>query len=660
MPGRGELLEQFLIAGGERARQFKVRFAVAAFLAVATWLIVSAEAAILWFLSVVVFQAVDAWSFNTLRHNANRPDRLPVFLGLWVLSVAVNSVVYTSVSAVLWIGGEEAGRVFAVMVILGAMLHATLNLSRSLFLLVASTAPMSMYLFGLPLASAIFETLTWQTAFAVIGGSVLYLAHLGVIVAHSNKSYNELAQANTEILEQKAAVEGFAIRLEERVAERTAELDIANQRLGEEAQRLEAAVADRVQELQVAHDRAEAANAAKSMFLANMSHEIRTPLNGVMGVVGALSKTTLDTRQAEMVGLLHTSGETLVRLLSDILDMSKIEAGKLDLELAPFDLHEAVETAVEVFRLRADDKGLDFQVHYGVSAQGRFIGDAVRLRQVISNLTSNAIKFTAHGAVTVAVDVDDAAEGPAQLTVTVSDTGCGFDAEAGEVLFSRFQQADGTITRKFGGTGLGLAICQSLCQLHGGSITAASTPGEGSQFQVILPLQRAVSLAQPGLADPGGDADAGEGSLGDMTDLRILLVDDHPINRRVIHLLLDPLGIVITDAENGEQALDAWRSGAFDIILMDMQMPVMDGLEATRLLRQEEQALGRVRTPVIMVSANAMRHHVLQAEEAGSDLHLAKPVSADTLFEALATALTLQSEGSGGSMGPTLSGLASA
>jgi signal transduction histidine kinase/ActR/RegA family two-component response regulator len=426
------------------------------------------------------------------------------------------------------------------------------------------------------------------------------------------------------------------------------ELYAANTRLAEQAHRLEAAVADRVRELQAAHDRAEAANAAKSVFLANMSHEIRTPLNGIMGLIGALAQTPLNARQAEMVSLIETSGATLVRLLSDILDMSKIEAGKLDLEVAPFDLRDAIETAIEVFRLRAEDKGLDFEVSFGPSVQGMFEGDVVRLRQIVSNLASNAVKFTQAGSVKISVEVDDADDGTSHLRLIVDDTGIGFDDATRQGLFTRFQQADSSITRLFGGTGLGLAICQSLCGLMGGSINAVSTLGRGSRFTLGLPLQRISALAalDRGVSRAGASV-LGERAALDLSTVKLLLVDDHPINRRVVQLILEPLGVRLTQAHNGAQALDAWRAESFDLILMDMQMPVLDGLEATRLLRLEEAASGRPRTPVVMLSANAMRHHVAQAHEAGSDLHLAKPVSPGSLFAALQQALALPRETSG-------------
>ncbi|MDP1777746.1 MAG: ATP-binding protein, partial [Brevundimonas sp.] len=256
---------------------------------------------------------------------------------------------------------------------------------------------------------------------------------------------------------------------------------------------------------------AEAANTAKSEFLANMSHEIRTPLNGVIGIVDALSRTSLSPEQAEMVALIRGSGVTLERLVSDILDVSKIEAGQLDLESRPFDLEDALEP-LAVMGARAGDKGLAFHVERTPEARGVFVGDSTRIRQVLGNLLSNAIKFTASGSVTVRIeawpDDPDAPSAPHQLAITVEDTGVGFNAGHAARLFERFNQADSTITRRFGGTGLGLSICRSLVVMMGGSIEARSTPGAGSRFRFVLPLDRACSLADYDARETGAGSAA--------------------------------------------------------------------------------------------------------------------------------------------------------
>jgi len=377
---------------------------------------------------------------------------------------------------------------------------------------------------------------------------------------------------------------------------------------------------------------AEAANSAKSDFLANMSHEIRTPLNGVIGVVDALSRTALSPEQAEMVGLIRSSGVTLERLVSDILDVSRIESGQLALEVRAFDLDEAVIAPLDTLRLRAEDKGLAFRVERAPTARGAFIGDSTRIAQVLGNLLSNAVKFTVDGAVTVRIDVHEDADAPARLVVEIEDTGVGFDADHAARLFQRFSQADATITRRFGGTGLGLSICRSLVEMMDGRIEGRSSPGVGSVFRVELPLSRAGALAD---YDARATASVPVAHPAPDRLLRALVAEDHPVNQRVIQLILGAHVGELVIVGDGAQALAALDDGAFDVVLMDMQMPVMDGLTATRAIRAREAASLAARIPIIMLSANAMAEHRDSAHDAGADLHVPKPVTAAALLAAL-------------------------
>ncbi len=299
-----------------------------------------------------------------------------------------------------------------------------------------------------------------------------------------------------------------------------------------------------------ARDAAEAANRAKSEFLANMSHEIRTPLNGVMGVASALAQTSLTDAQAEMVGLIETSGQTLEAILADVLDLARVEAGRLELKAEPFDLGDCLKSAAALFRPAVEGKGLGFDIDIAPEAQGAFVGDAVRVRQIISNLLSNAVKFTSSGRLGLKAAARDEARGRTRLTLTVSDTGIGFLPEVKARLFERFQQADGSITRRYGGTGLGLAISRALAEAMGGDLEAESTPGEGATFTLTLYLERA---ARPETTAPVAPSDLSHGER----EPRVLLAEDHAINRKVVELLLGQVGVDLVSVENGAQAVEA-------------------------------------------------------------------------------------------------------
>ncbi|MFN3857135.1 MAG: ATP-binding protein [Caulobacter sp.] len=388
--------------------------------------------------------------------------------------------------------------------------------------------------------------------------------------------------------------------------------------LAGEAAAYEAAVAE-----------AQAAAAAREVFLANMSHEIRTPLNGVVGVAQALSQTPLTPAQQEMVGLIGGSGRVLERLLSDVLDSAKIEAGAFALESGVFNLRDEIEAAALLMRDRAADKGVDFSLTFAPEADGCFTGDAVRLRQIVANLASNAVKFTEAGGVRLKVEIDDGG-GESRLLLTVEDDGIGFDDETGERLFQPFIQADASITRRFGGSGLGLSISRALAEAMGGGLSARSTPGVGSRFLLNVPLPRA--------AVERVEAAPEQAELSDR--LRVLLAEDHPTNQKVVQLFLEPHGIEVVVAENGQIALDLWRGGGFDVVLMDMQMPVMDGVAAVGRIRAVEEAEGLPRTPIAMLTANALAEHRAAAIAAGADGHIAKPITPASLMEGLVAVLS--------------------
>ena len=382
-----------------------------------------------------------------------------------------------------------------------------------------------------------------------------------------------------------------------------------------------------------AKDEAEAANRAKSEFLANMSHEIRTPLNGVMGVASALARTSLTPNQREMVGLIESSAKTLESLLSDVLDLARVESGRLVLAHEPFDLQRCIADVGALFHPSAEAKNLNLIVETAPEIAGSFLGDAARVRQILSNLVSNAVKFTPAGEVRIGASALRTPDG-IEARVWVKDTGIGFDEETKRRLFSRFEQADGSITRRYGGTGLGLAISRSLAELMGGALEADASAGAGAIFTLTLPLSRAEAPVGHEAAG-GGEAPVG----GEERPLRVLLAEDHPTNRRVVQLILESVGVDLTCVENGALAVEAWNLSRFDLVLMDMQMPVMDGLTAIRCIREREAQASRPRTQIYALTANAMPEHARASVAAGADGHLTKPITAESLFRTVEAAM---------------------
>ncbi|MDR3512342.1 MAG: ATP-binding protein [Caulobacteraceae bacterium] len=380
---------------------------------------------------------------------------------------------------------------------------------------------------------------------------------------------------------------------------------------------------------------AEAANRAKSEFLANMSHEIRTPLNGVMGIASALGRTDLAPVQREMVELIGASAHTLEALLSDVLDLARIESGRLALRDEPFDLGDSLRLVAGLFEARAKDKGLAFRTTISPAARTMVRGDVVRLRQIVSNLLSNAVKFTQEGRVSLQVEAERA-DGRLRVGLSVIDTGMGFDAEVGRRLFQRFEQADGSITRRFGGAGLGLAISRSLADAMGGALTASATPGKGAIFTLKLELACAEEQAPAEPEPPDAVAETpAQGGAAPPPPMRVLLAEDHPTNRKVVSLILQAIGADLVCVENGALAVEAASRESFDLILMDMQMPVLDGLDAIVAIRAQEQREGRERTPILTLTANAMAENADASAAAGADGRLTKPIAAERLIAAV-------------------------
>ncbi len=501
-------------------------------------------------------------------------------------SIVINVLIFSALSVYNWLVGGTEGKIFAAVTICCSLISNTVTLYARKPYLYASVIPHALYLLSLPLISLAIYLMPELHGSAPQGSPlpmavvtvslITYLIYMAVAVRKLNGTMAALEQARDEA--------------------------------------------------QAARKAAEDANAAKSNFLAVITHEIRTPMNAVVSSVNLLKATPLDSAQRAHLSMLSHASEVLLGLLNDVLDLSKIESGKMSFERANVDLNDLLRNMSALFQPQITDKGLSLDIEVAADVGALIVSDPLRLRQILFNLVSNAVKFTASGKISVRVGrlADGGSE---RLSLQVQDEGIGIAPELHERIFSNFEQAEATTTRRFGGTGLGLAISRRLARFMGGDITVISEPGRGACFCLTLPYEAAletlapdIKVIGPPLTEPVGDGDG----------LHVLIVDDHEVNRRIVSLFIEPLGWTHEMAENGAEAVEICRQSRFDAILMDMQMPVMDGVTATREIRRQD---GENRdTPIIALTANAMDFHIRAWAEVGVHDVLTKPLEPNLMI----------------------------
>lgn len=546
-----------------RFRELKTRLALAAVIGATAWFVAPGIWPLVWVIAVLATQAVDWAVFRRYRRDPQwEPDRRYLILSCVVTAMGV--VVYSSISVWLWVAGGETGRLFALVQVAGGLLHVSLHMHHVRPILISAVVPHGMYFLGLPVMTAAL-TGRWHPLLIAFG-CLLYMSHLVVAVRQSSTTTGLL---------------------------------------------------------RAAHEKAEEASAAKSDFLAVISHEIRTPMNAVISAANLLRRTELDARQAEHVSMLTDAGDVLLGLLNDVLDVSKIEAGKMVLDIDDVEVRARLASLARLWEPRAAATGVALVIEIADAVPECVRTDPLRFQQILFNLISNAVKFTAQGRITVSADWEDGT-----LLLAVADSGCGIPEDRIAQVFNSFEQADAGTTRRYGGTGLGLSISRKLAEMMGGALTARSTVGQGSVFTLSLPVEVSVTRPAPAFADAE--------ETGTLEGRSILAAEDHEVNRRILRLLLEPHGCRLTLVENGAEALELAEVERFDAILMDMQMPVMDGLEATRGIRAGQGA--NAATPIIALTANALDAHRQAWEAVGVAAFLTKPIDPVTLSRTLAIA----------------------
>lgn len=386
-------------------------------------------------------------------------------------------------------------------------------------------------------------------------------------------------------------------------------------------------------ELSEAKRKATLATKAKTEFLANMSHEIRTPLNAIIGMTDLLAETPLALDQEKYVRVCRKAGSSLLNIVNDVLDISKIEAGQIVIEREEFDLHEVLAGTFEVMSIRAGEKGLSLTSAIEQQTPRKLKSDPKRIKQIVSNLLANAIKFTDFGGVSVQVSWTDLDAAAGQLNIFVKDTGIGIAETQRSAIFEKFTQADASATRRRGGTGLGLAICRKLVDLMGGSIELLTSSQNGSEFKVTIPAMRGAD--QKPMASVSVRKEVPKATRSSLEGLKILLVEDSPDNRALVLAYLRDCPVKVEIAENGQEACEKFRLSRYDLILMDMQMPILDGYSATRQIRVSEAIDDRLKTPIVALTAHALNEEIKKCLDAGCDGHLAKPVRKAQLIDAI-------------------------
>jgi signal transduction histidine kinase/ActR/RegA family two-component response regulator len=602
--------ERFEAVGADSFRMARARAVFAVILALLLGLALSWMQALSW-LAALLATEICLWVVTAPMGTPDSPPgaRLAYF---WATLISVP--IWIAFGPMMWLGHRPVCQMTAAAFWAGQLLYAQ-NFSVK--------SPVSVALVGAPSALA---PLLFPLLFPRFHGldQVMVITMLGLYVMHALNG----TLVNMHAAARLTAATRATLRAKED-AEKASRENVLR------ALQMETLARERLH----ATEQAEAANRAKSEFLANMSHEIRTPLNGVLGLAGALRRTTLDERQTEMVRVIEDSAESLQVLLADVLDMARVEAGRLEITPEPFELREVVVGIAELFRPKAEEKGLELVVRVDATPNLRLLGDRTRIKQILGNLLSNAVKFTAAGSITLRVNSVALSDGRRDVRFEVADSGIGFDESVRQRLFARFVQADGSITRRFGGTGLGLSISSVLADLMGGTISVASTPGVGSTFTLSLPLPVAQAAEVPEASPAPAPAPAPADRSDQEPPLRILAAEDHAVNRKVLQLIFDDLAVDMTMVENGAEAVRRFDAERFDLILMDMQMPVMDGLQAIAEIRSRERSAGLARTPIIMLTANALPEHEAAGRGAGADAFVTKPISAQHLLGAIEATL---------------------